>query len=94
MSAERERLFNRIFPVWGQEDSYRTWRIVDAVMEIVAPLDLPVVPVGTSIRLEFTEDGWVDRGRLTQFGPRLLSPEDRKKFPRMWVDGPSTETTE
>jgi hypothetical protein len=51
---------------------------------------LPSVPVGTSIRLEFTADGWVDRGRLL----RCPVCTDRQVTPTHWVDAPSTETTE
>ena len=47
---------------------------------------LPDVPVGTSIRLERTEDGWTDRG--------VLRPYRRSVFDDMWVDAPSTETNE
>jgi hypothetical protein len=47
---------------------------------------LPVVPVGTSIRLEFTADGWVNRGELLRATVHRASVA--------WVDAPGTETTE
>lgn len=49
-------------------------------------LELPDVPVGTSIRLERTEDGWVNRG--------VLSPLYGWEYPVVWVSAPSTETNE
>lgn len=58
-------------------------------------VDLPVVPVGTSIRLERTADGWADRGvlRSIRLGP-LPGPTTVHPPVRLWVDAPSTETNE
>ncbi len=42
-------------------------------------LDLPTVPVGTSIRLERTEDGWVDRGVLRRDQDELCLAHDSFK---------------
>ena len=64
-------------------------------------VELPSVPVGTSIRLEFTEDGWVDRGALERpestFERFSTVDEDSGERwvglrPRydLWADAPST----
>lgn len=74
--------------------------------EYVPVLDLPTVPVGTSIRLEFTEDGWVARGTLrgtcARCGCEQEHHEGRKCwvcndfciYRPAWVDAPSTEASD
>ncbi len=57
--------------------------------------DLPDVQPGTSIRLEFTEDGWVNRGVLHAGLAHVYDSTDALiHVARTWVDAPSTETNE
>ncbi len=61
--------------------------------------DLPDVPPGTSIRLERTAEGWVDRGALRIDNCDCGRTDDDRGHHffcswKSWVEAPSTETNE